>query len=79
MKWALVATAEQELGLWILVDTGELDLFGNPVFENQWVVKEVPAGTIMNIIVYDGISPYTPPENMILMEVSDDAQIGDII
>lgn len=79
MQWALVADIEQQLGMWVLVDTGELDVMGNPVFENRWVVKEVPSGTIINIILYDGESEYTPPEGVYLTEVADNLHIGDII
>jgi len=79
MQWALVAEREQQLGLWISVDTGQLDLFGNPYFENQWIVKEVPPGTIVNIIVYDGESEYIPPEGTRLVEIADGLQVGDVI
>ena len=33
----------------------------------------------VNIIAYDGVSEYTPPENTILIKVSDELHIGDIM
>lgn len=34
---------------------------------------------IVNIIVYDGESDYTPPAGLSLVQVSDEKQIGDTL
>lgn len=38
-----------------------------------------PIGTIVNIIVYDGMAQYEPPPGMTLSQVPDETHIGDII
>jgi hypothetical protein len=63
MQWALIATTEQQL----MVYTPELN----------WHFITVQPGTIINTIVYDGVTEYTPPEGSRLLEVSVDAKIGD--
>lgn len=60
--WALVATTEQEIHMWV---------------NNVWEPVVVPSGTIVNLIAYNGDSPYDPPPKTILMEVPDTAEIGD--
>jgi hypothetical protein len=40
---------------------------------------DCPVGTVMNIIVYDGVSPYTVPTNMQLKQVADTVKIGDVV
>jgi len=67
MNWYLVATEEQELGCWKIVD----DI---PV----WVLEIVPVGTIVNTIAYDGISPYIPPNGTELKSSVDVYNIGDM-
>jgi len=37
-----------------------------------------PIGHISNIILYDGVSPYTPEEGLRLAEVPDNVKIGDL-
>ena len=69
MQWALVATAEQSLSYWVSNQ--------DPTQPATWETATVEAGTIVNLIVYDGVSPYTPPDNTALMQVPDTAQIGD--
>lgn len=63
MKWAIIATIAQQ------VQIGSLD--------QGWVWTEVQPGTIINLIVYDGISPYIPEFGSKLEQVPDSAQIGD--
>ena len=69
MAYALVNTVPVQLntGSW----EGE-----NPAV---WVPKTITAsvGTICNLISYDGISVYTPPEGYRLLEVPEDAKVGD--
>lgn len=69
MKWALACIEPMILSRWV---------FDEEQQQNVWTTSEVPANTIMNIIVYDGQSPYEPPENMILVLVEDDKNIGDL-
>ncbi len=45
--------------------------------DNEWVLVPYPANTISNLIVYDGVTPYTPPSGFYLASVLDDAKIGD--
>ncbi len=78
MKWALVSTEPVSFGRFEIQESGT-DIFGNPAKANVWVNTEAPENTIINIIVYDGVSEYTPPENTVLMEVADELHIGDII
>ena len=69
MQWALVATAEQTLSYWV----PNVD----PTQTATWETATVEVGTIVNLIEYDGVSEYTPPDNQALMQVPDDAKIGD--
>ena len=46
---------------WLVITTVDIhtvDDEGNPVV--------IPAGTAINEILWDGVTPYTPPENTIL-------------
>jgi hypothetical protein len=72
MKWALIATQEQPLTIWI-------DPVGQyPTWTpGRWETITASPGTIINIIIYDGISDYTPPEGTIVQEVPEEAKIGD--
>lgn len=65
MQWALVCTTE------MVIPNPEVHSPSDPP------TITVPSGTIVSIIVYDGHSPYTPPENTVLLEVPDSARIGD--
>lgn len=67
MQWALIATIEQPLSYW------GWDQDGNQI----WIETTAVPGTIVNIIDYDGVSPYTPPDGTKLEQVPDTAQIGD--
>lgn len=69
MQWALVATAEQPLSYWAPNS--------DPTQSATWETITASIGTIVNLIVYDGVSEYTPPENTKLEQVPDDAKIGD--
>ncbi len=71
MQWALVNTVTMEL----IVQAWRTDVMGNP--ESYWNTIEAIPGTIVNLIVYDGVSPYTPPDGTRLEQVPDSAQIGD--
>ncbi len=70
MKWALVCIEPMMFSRWVYDAEQE---------QYVWSTSEVPANTIINIIVYDRESPYTPPDNMMLMEVEDDKNIGDSV
>lgn len=69
MKWALVCINPMMLSYWV---------YDNDQEQYVWTTAEVPANTIVNIIIYDGVSPYTPPDNTQLMQVDDSLQIGDL-
>ena len=69
MKWALVCIEPMIFSRWVYDETEQ---------QYIWTTSEVPANTITNIINYDGVSPYTPPENNELLEVEDNKQIGDL-
>lgn len=82
MQWAIVANEPLILGRFVTQTTeveiapGVFMLFS----DTQWIESEVPANTIMNLIEYDGHSPYTPPDPRTrLEEVADGLQIGDVI
>ena len=67
--------------IWALINTIDMPLIygryvGDPVVWTVYNITAVP-GTIMNIIQYDGSSPYSPEEGLSLGEVPDSAQIGD--
>ena len=64
MAWYLVATAPQELSYWK----------GEP---SEWVTEIVATNTVVNTIVYDGVSEYNPPENTMLAESETIYNIGD--
>lgn len=69
MAWALLNSIEMPLTI------GHWDETGNYVEETN----NVPAGTVMNLIVYDGQSAYTPPPGYVLAQVDDATKIGDFI
>jgi len=62
MQWALVNTVTMENWMWV---------------SNVWTLVDCIPGTIINLISYDGSSPYDLPDNMELKEVPDTAMIGD--
>jgi len=64
MAWALVATADYP-GTEYNYETG------------AWEAVTWPPNTIVNLIVYDGSAEFTPPADTVLLEVPDDAAIGD--
>lgn len=70
MQWALVNTIpmEREVAKWEIVN-------GKKTFIRETFTEEID--TIMNFIVYDGIAKYTPPNNYRLVQVQDDALVGD--
>ena len=70
MTWALVNTFEVPLIIRTLVQG---------VTSQEWQEETISAvvGTICNIIAYDGVSPYTAPENYKLRQVPNSAKIGD--
>jgi hypothetical protein len=70
MKYALVSIGEVKLETSHWVTEGKIDRL---VFET----KTYPANTISNLIVYDGVAPYSPPTDFYLASVPDDTQIGD--
>lgn len=64
MNWALIANIAQMLTYYSRI-------------VGDWVTEEVPIGTIINLIVYDGGTDYTPPEGTKLEQVPLTANIGD--
>lgn len=74
MNWALVATIAQSLTYW---QYPTFDNTGLQITNGQWVTETAQPGTIVNIISYDGTSPYTPPEGTKLEQVPTSANIGD--
>lgn len=74
MQWALIATVEQELSYWTKSVMGENFEIITP---SEWVTETVSVGTVLNLIVYDGVSEYTPPEGSRLAEIEDNYAIGD--
>lgn len=65
MAWALICTIPTSVTV------------GYPNQEPYWRRVIVPSGSIVNMIAYDGVAPYTPPQNTVLREVPDTAKIGD--
>ena len=43
-----------------------------------WVLVD-SNNVVKNIIVYDGVAPYAPPEGLVLKQASDSVRIGDIL
>lgn len=68
MKWALVATQTMDIQ-----DPNFIPSDANPT---RGMIT-ISAGTIANIIVYDGIQDYVAPEGTQLQQVPDNAKIGD--
>jgi hypothetical protein len=67
MAYALVTLEETTMLIWVL-DVNE-----------NWVFQSIvaPAGSIRNLIAYDGLSEYTPPAGARLEIVPDTARMGD--
>jgi flagellar basal body rod protein FlgF len=61
---------------WALINLVEMNI-PDPLGEGGEI--NVPPGTCVNLIVYDGISPYNPGDNLELREVSDETNIGSFI
>lgn len=70
MAWALVSTIEMTIPVGEWVGSG---------MQAQYIITnmDAPIGTIINLIAYDGESPYTPPEGTKIEEVPDTAKVGD--
>lgn len=68
MKWALVCENEMEI-------QNNFNMRNEENYDASEMVK-VPVGSIVNIIAYDGVKPYTPPAGCKLVQVADDANIG---
>lgn len=67
MAYAIVCTTEYPLSYWTWDENND------PIY-----IETIAApGTIINIIDYDGTSPYEAPVNTELKEVPDSAEIGD--
>lgn len=64
---------------WALVNIAEAPITTGSWVDGEWVENTYNAipGTIFNLIIYNGYSPYTPPPNMRLAEVPDTAKVGD--
>lgn len=63
MQWAIVNLVDMEIP--------------NPNGDGTMI--NAPAGTCVNIIVYDGSSPYNPGDNLELKSVDDAVMIGDYV
>lgn len=64
MFWYLVSTAPMELSYWK----------GDPP---EWTTEMVGTNTVVNSIVYNGVDPYTLPENTILADSENLYNVGD--
>lgn len=60
---------------WYIINNIPMSLTYNK--GKEVVTATMPVNTIFNKIVYDGVSPYTPPLNMRLLQSSNDYAIGD--
>jgi len=69
MQWAIVSTQPMMLSYWVWDEASQQQI---------WTTSEMPTNTVMNLVVYDGVSPYTPPDNTVLMQVDDSKQVGDL-
>lgn len=58
------------MGIYNLITTVDLTriIFGENGNETQITI---PIGTVVNSIIWDGISPWTAPENVEVVKVSD--------
>lgn len=74
MNWALIATIAQLLTYYIYPT---FDNNGNELTPGNWATETVQPGTIVNLIDYNGTSPYTPPIGTKLEQVSFSVNIGD--
>ena len=72
MQWALIATIAQPLEIY-MPPVGE----GATGAPGHLETITVQPGTVVNLIVYDGISEYTAPDGTVLQQVPDTAIIGD--
>ena len=68
-NYYLVNIASQELSYW--------KANADPSQPATWVTETVAGNTVCNVIAYDGVSPYTPPENMTLNSSDNVYNIGD--
>jgi hypothetical protein len=67
MSYALVNIDPMPISLWVL------DINENWEYQTYTAVP----GTIMDLIIYDGVSAYEPPPGLRLEIVPDTAKIGD--
>ena len=74
MAWALIATVAQSLTYY---QYPTFDNNGNQLTPGEWITENAQPGTIINLIDYDGTSPYTAPEGTELQQVPTTALIGD--
>jgi hypothetical protein len=53
----------------------------NPYDPKTGVINYImaPAGTVVAIILYDGVAPYTPPSGTVLKQVNDNINIGAFV
>lgn len=68
MAWAIVSNDSKKYKKWTI--SGE---------DQKFIECDAVAGTIINMVVYDGVSPYKPAEGCKLVEVPDNSKIGDVI
>lgn len=66
MAYGLISTEEMEIGLWVL----------NEMEDYDYKTYVTPAGTIMDLVMYDG-GKYEAPNGYRLGKVPDEANIGD--
>lgn len=62
---------------WALVTNKTMEIYLPSETMQPPALTIVDSGIIANLIVYDGSSLYTPPENYKLVQVPDTAKIGD--
>ena len=67
MAYGLISTEEMEISLWVL----------NEMEDYDYKTYVTPAGTVMDLVMYDGESKYEAPKGYRLDKVPDEANIGD--
>lgn len=72
MHWYLVNIAPQQLGY------GKTNTDPTINHHMVYVTEEVPANTVCNKVVHDGIAIYAPPSNMKVVSSVSLYEIGDL-
>jgi hypothetical protein len=78
-QYALVALSDQTIGMWVTNPNGGTNLQGQPIPTTSWENVSVSAAQIINLIQYDGISPYECPDGCQMHVLTDPTQkVGDV-